>query len=124
MTPRHAIFRRIYEECLAVTPSVYDYAPGGDALLPFIHVANSSDNPGAVREMEGKIRTFIRLYGRRTERGLLDNWTVQLHGRLNGVKEAHGYSTHLSFFQAQDMELQSEEPTVGIVILLEFDYNN
>lgn len=124
MTPRHAIFRKVYEECLKVTDSTYDYTPGADALLPFIHVARQEDAPGAVREITGRVRSYIRMYGRRPDRSTLDQWVVALHNSLAGVDEAHGYSVHLSLFQAQDMELQSEEPMVGVAIILEFDYNN
>lgn len=123
MTPKHAVFRKVFQACLECTPSTFDYTPNADAKLPFIHVANSYEMEGNVREVSGVVRGFVRMYGRREDRQRLDEWATELQHKFKTMHEAHGYAIHCEQYQVQDMQVQSTEPIIGFSVMYAFQYN-
>ncbi|CYY65952.1 hypothetical protein NOL04_02460 [Streptococcus suis] len=122
MTPNHALFRRLFA-ISNIRVDTYDFLPDAKSAYPFVYIGenNGSDSPN--KDLLGRIRQTVHLYGLRTDRANLDDISAYLESE---VKRAHdGYDYHLYHVETSKQIIPDNtdvQPLLHIVLDFTFDY--
>lgn len=92
MTPNHALFRRIFA-IGKVRVDTYDFLPDAKSAYPFVYIGENNGTESPNKDLLGRLRQTVHLYGLREDRANLDDISAYLESE---VKRAHdGYDYHL-----------------------------
>ena len=121
MTPSHAVFRQLFSECLAITDNAFDYVPDASAKYPFIYIGEELTERLPNSELIEDVEQTIHLWGKRTDRGALDDLTLNIHDRLQRLDKAYNYNTELIFYNKQTIpDNTTGDPLLHIVVTVRF----
>ncbi|MFS1663349.1 hypothetical protein [Streptococcus sp. zg-JUN1979] len=123
MTPSHAIFRQVFNECLAIHEDTYDFLPDASAHYPFFFVGEGQFTESENLELYGECVQTVHLYGLRQNRSGLDELTAQLLDRLKDLRETFDYQVSFKTANPRDMIDNTDvQPLIHRVLDVRFSY--
>jgi hypothetical protein len=122
MTPNHALFRRIFTISKAKVVT-YDFLPDAKSAYPFVYIGENNGTESPNKDLLGRLRQTVHLYGLREGRANLDDISAYLESE---VKRAHdGYDYHLHYASTSKQIIPDNtdvQPLLHIVLDFTFDY--
>lgn len=123
MTPNNAVFRDVYIICQQYA-DVYEYAPDSHAKYPFIWLDSDRLDEQMNNDLIGSTTQTIRLYGRLTDRPLLDEYISKIRNDLYKMKGSFNYTTRVTAFSVRTMKENSNgTPLLHYSVDVSFLYN-
>ncbi|MBF0747287.1 hypothetical protein IR073_06480 [Gemella sp. 19428wG2_WT2a] len=120
----HVLFRYIYSVAQLITENTFDYLPDATAKYPFIYFGESFNNEANNVELYGEITQTVHIYGLRTDRKTLDDWSAKLLQELRNNKSFLNYKISYKKSSVRDLQDNTDvQPLIHRVLEVDFFYN-
>lgn len=120
----HILFRYIYTVAQKVTDNTFDYLPNAQTKYPFIYIGEVFNNEAINLEVYGGIVQTIHIYGLRTDRRKIDEWTSAILQELRNSKSYLNYNISYRKSTVRDLQDNTDvQPLIHRVLEVEFFYN-
>ena len=122
MTPTHALFRRLFAISKAKVDT-YDFLPDAKSAYPFVYIGENNGTESPNKDLLGRIRQTVHLYGLREDRANLDDISAYLENEVKRAQDGYDYHLHHASTSKQIIPDNTDvQPLLHIVLDFTFDY--
>lgn len=120
----HVLFRYIYSVSQSITENTFDYLPDSTAKYPFVFIGEVFNTEVNNLEIYGDISQTIHIYGLRTDRKTIDDWTSKMLQELRSRKSILNYNISYKNSSIRDIPDNTDvQPLIHRVLEVDFFYN-
>lgn len=122
MTPTHALFRRLFA-ISNIRVATYDFLPDAKSAYPFVYIGENNGTESPNKDLLGRIRQTVHLYGLREDRANLDDISAYLENEVKRTQDGYDYHLHHASTSKQIIPDNTDvQPLLHIVLDFTFDY--
>lgn len=122
MTAEHAVFRALFALCQKKL-ATYDYLPDGETAYPFAYVGEHSGSDGGNKDLVGRVRQSVHLYGLRTDRSRLEGLVAYFLVGARAIRQQGAYQLLYEGLTRQTIPDHSDvQPLLHLVLDFTYTY--